>query len=77
MCGLQRDTAASSNCSDTTPILPSLFHLDTKRPALMCQTQFVQVIIILATILSLQTYLIPHMEMEGQGENLGCINGSA
>lgn len=54
MCGLKRDTAVSSNCSNRVP-LPFLrhpfFHLDIQRPALMCQSRFVRVIIILATIL--------------------------
>lgn len=54
MCGLKRDTAVSSNCSNRVPLLlfrHPFFHPDTQCPALMCQSRFVRVIIILATIL--------------------------
>lgn len=54
MCGLKRDTAVSSNCSNRgSPsfLRHPFFHLDTQRPALMCQSRFARVIIILATIL--------------------------
>lgn len=56
VCGLQRDTAVSSNCPNRAPppysLLPSpVLSTQTRLPALMCQSRFARVIIILATIL--------------------------